>query len=125
LKLKAVYRITTFVPPEHLDNLLAGILKVSPLKYGRYDQVVWYSAPGTEQFRPLAGSNPTVGKENVLERIGSVKLEFAIPRDQQLLHRLLIEGIAANHPWEEPVVYVTETIVAQLQPDDPSIMTEV
>lgn len=118
MKLKTVYKITTFVPPEHLDRLLAGILAVSPLRHGRYDQVAWWSVPGIEQFRPQVGSNPTLGQQNQVERGSSVKLEFAIPRDQQLLHRLLQDGIAANHPWEEPVIYVTESASTRMQADE-------
>jgi hypothetical protein len=109
LKLNSVYRITTFVPPEHLDRLIAGIVNVTPLTYGRYDQVVWWSAPGVEQFCPRAGSNPTLGQADQLERSPSIKLEFAIERDKQLLDRVLQDGIAAHHPWEEPVIYITES----------------
>jgi len=113
-----VYKITTFVPQDKVDCLLEGVLKVTPLLYGRYDQVAWFSAPGTEQFRPQAGSNPTLGQSDITERGMSVKLEFAIPRSEQLLHRVLKEGIAAYHPWEEPVIYITESLATRMHVDE-------
>lgn len=94
---------------------MSGILKVAPLTYGRYDQVAWWSAPGTEQFRPQKGSHPSLGEKDKLERTGSVRLEFAIPRNEELLRRVLIEGIAANHPWEEPVIYIEESVSTHMQ----------
>ncbi len=118
MKIKTVYRINTFVPPEHADALLAGILKVTPLAYGNYDQAAWWSHPGVEQFRPRPGSNPTLGQENVVEKGSSIKLEFAIPRDEELLQRVLVDGIAAHHPWEEPVVYISEALTTRAQIDE-------
>ena len=39
--------------------------------------------------------------------VGSVKVEFSIPRDKDLLEKVITEGIVPNHPWEEPVIIVT------------------
>jgi hypothetical protein len=108
---RAVYRITTFVPLENLECLLEGIIRVVPLQYGKYDRVAWWSAVGTEQFRPLQGANPTVGSEGKIERVPSVRLEFTIPRYRALLERVLTVGLIPHHPWEEPVVFVDESLV--------------
>lgn len=111
-----MYRITTFVPPRNLKKLLAGIAKVVPLQYGRYDEVAWWSClEGKEQFRPLPGSHPTVGVERKLKRLKSIRLEFAIPRERDLLERVLALGIFPNHPWEEPVVFIDESEVTERQ----------
>ena len=110
MKLRPVYRVTTFVPPEHLERLLAGIQRVVPLRYGEYDAVAWWSAEGTEQFRPLAGARPTHGEIGRLERVTTLRLELSIPRDPALLDRLLGEGLLPHHPWEEPAVFVDESM---------------
>lgn len=123
MKLKTVYRVTTFVPPEHLEALLKGITSVVPLAYGRYDHVALWSAPGIEQFRPQEGSNPTLGQTDTVERGTSIKLEFAIPRDDELLHRLLTDGIIKSHPWEEPVIYVDECQTTRVQVDEADLAT--
>jgi len=114
--LRPIYRITTFVPPAHLETLLDGITRVVPLKIGNYDRVAWVSTGVTERFRPLPGSNPTAGKQGELEQVEPVRLEFTIPRDPALLERLLTEGLLPHHPWEEPAVFIDETLTTQTQP---------
>jgi kynurenine formamidase len=108
---RPVYRITTFVPPDHVDAVLEGVEREVPLVFGPYDRSAWWSAVGIEQFRPLAGSTPTVGKPGQVERVASVRLEFAIPRRPALLERVLTRGVLSNHPWEEPAVFVDESLV--------------
>ena len=108
MRLLPVYRITVFVPPGHLAALQAGICALEPLGDGRYDQVMWISAPGIEQFRPLPGAMPAAGVVGELTCLPSVRLEFAIPRDPDRLARLLREGVRAHHPWESPAIFVDE-----------------
>jgi hypothetical protein len=111
-----VYKVTTFVPLERLECLLEGITRIVPLHYGKfYDRVAWWSSVGMEQFRPLQGSNPASGKEGELERGGSIRVEFSIPRDTYLLDQLLANGLLPHHPWEKPVVYVDEALAVLTQ----------
>jgi len=110
MNLRPVYRITTFVPPEHLERLLAGVTRAVPLGHGDYDSVAWWSAEGTEQFRPLPGARPTAGSAGRLERVATVRVEFSIPRDAALLEKLLREGLLPHHPWAEPALFVDESM---------------
>ncbi|HET7176727.1 MAG TPA: hypothetical protein VFK21_12060 [Gammaproteobacteria bacterium] len=112
MNLRKVYRITTFVPPEHLEALLEGIASEVPLRYGRYDRAAWWSAVGVEQFRPLPGAKPTAGTIGTIERVPTVRVEFAIPRDPAQLERLITKGLRSHHPWQEPAVFVDETEIA-------------
>lgn len=119
---RPVYRVTTFVPPNHVDAVLAGVEREVPLVFGPYDRSAWWSAVGIEQFRPLPGATPTVGTPGKVERVPSVRLEFAIPRQAELLQRVLTRGILANHPWQEPAVFIDEALVtatALAEPDAP------
>lgn len=109
--LQQVYRVTTFVPPEHVDALLAGVSREVPLQYGQYDQSAWWSAVGVEQFRPKPGSKPTFGEIGRTERVPTVRIEFAIPRDAELLIRFLTLGLIPNHPWQEPAIFIDESRV--------------
>jgi hypothetical protein len=117
VKLRPVYRVTTFVPPEHLEALLAGITRAVPLRHGDYDSVAWWWAAGTEQFRPLPGSNPTHGRVGQTERVATVRLELSIPREPELLAKLLDEGLVPHHPWEEPAVFVDEAFAPAARPE--------
>lgn len=103
------FRITTFVPPPYVGHILEGVYSVlakdgqPELAYGQYDHVAWWSGKGTEQFRPLEGSNATSGSP-----ADSVQLVFTIPRDERILSLVLEFGLIPNHPWEEPVVCIDE-----------------
>ncbi len=104
------YRLVTFVPPEHAPALAKKISALIP-PFGRYDHVAWWSATGTEQFRPLEGANPAAGKTGEITRSPSVRLEFSLPRDEALLGRL-IRALQKGHPWEKPVIMVFEHSLA-------------
>lgn len=108
MQLTPVYRITVFVPPQHLQALQQGIVEVDSLQAGHYDRSMWLSAPGVEQFRPLPGADPGQGSIGELMRAPTVRLELSIPRDPQRLQRLIEQGIHAHHPWEVPSVFVDE-----------------
>ncbi|MCI5060941.1 MAG: hypothetical protein MRY79_07705 [Alphaproteobacteria bacterium] len=101
------YRVVTFVPEPHLEKVIEALRNSQMLGYGNYTDVLWFSAPGTEQFKPLEGSNPTQGETGKTEILSSVRLEFSIERDDGKLKNLLNEYLLPTHPWEEPVVYVT------------------
>lgn len=111
MRLQPVYRVTVFVPPQHLRALQDGICAVDPLQAGDYDRAMWVSAPGEEQFRPLPGAHPAAGVVGALERVPSVRLEFAIPRDAALLERIVAQGIRPHHPWEAPAIFVDEAVL--------------
>lgn len=108
MALVPVFHITVFVPPSRAQTIVDGVLAIDSLAYGDYDSVVWVSSAGAERFRPLPGSNATEGDINRLEVGDSVQVVFSIPRDDDLLERVLDQGIRPSHPWEEPVIYVTE-----------------
>lgn len=112
MRVNPIYRVTTFVPPESLDALLEGIEAQVPLRFGPYDRSAWWSVPGVEQFRPLPGATPTVGTVGSTERVPTVRLEFAIPRDPDLLDRVLTRGLVPSHPWQEPAVFVDESLAS-------------
>lgn len=113
MRLIPVYRITVFVPPEHLEALKAGILSVDDLAVGDYREVMWTSAPGSEQFRPTAAARPALGAAGELTSAPSVRLEFSIPRDAERLRRVIVDGVRAHHPWEVPAVFVDESLFPQ------------
>lgn len=118
MELQQMYRITTFVPPDRVDALLEGIAREVPLQYGQYDCAAWWSAVGVEQFRPLPGAKPTFGEVGRIERVPTVRIEFAIPRDPQLLTRLLTRGLIPNHPWQEPAIFIDESQVTVSHPHE-------
>ena len=113
MQLEKVFHITVYTPPEQAEIILQAIMKVAPLNYGKYQQVAWISAQGSEQFQPVSGSNPAMGKPGKTTRHPSVKIDFTIPRDPQLLDQVITEGIYPHHPWEEPVIIIRKSQAAR------------
>jgi hypothetical protein len=111
-----MYRVTTFVPPEHLDKVLEAVSAQVPLTYGPYDKSAWWSAVGTEQFEPRPGAEPTVGEIGRVERVPTVRLEFAIPCDRALLDKVLTHGLLPAHPWQQPAIFIDETSLVFREP---------
>jgi hypothetical protein len=109
MRLLPVYRVTVFVPVEHVQGLVDGVRTIDDLRIDDYADVAWLSAPGLEQFRPLAGATPTLGEIGELVRAPSVRVEFCIPRDADRLARLIESGIRAHHPWDAPAIFVDES----------------
>jgi hypothetical protein len=113
-RLIRVYRITTFVPARSVRRVLASVLRIVPLEYGgQYDSVAWWSAPGIEHYRSLDGSHPRVGRPGRVSTVQSIALTFSIPRKRRLLTRVIHDGIMSVHPWDEPVITVTEALETQ------------
>ena len=109
MNLEKVYHVAVYAPPTQVDAILNGITAVTPLRYSNYEKVVWFSEPGTEQFQPATSANPAVGTPGKISRLPSVKIEFAIPRDLDLLKKVITVGIYPHHPWEEPVIIVRKS----------------
>jgi len=115
VQLEEAYRITSFVPPDHLDAVLEAVLAEAPLAYGPYDKSAWWSAVGIEQFEPRPGAQPSVGEIGKTERVPTIRLEFVIPREAALLDRVLAALLAA-HPWQEPAVFIDRTTITISNP---------
>lgn len=109
LRLMPVYRVTVFVPPAQVQAVIDGICAIDDLRIGDYADVLWTSAPGVEQFRPMSGARPARGDVGALERGATVRLEFCLPRDAERLARVIEHGIRAHHPWEVPAIFVDES----------------
>src|SRR5690606_34092906 len=89
VKLSPVWRVTVHVPEAHVRRLIDGIRAVDDLRIGAYADVLWISAPGIEQFRPLEGAQPALGTIGERVRSTDVCVSFGIPRDEARLARLL------------------------------------
>lgn len=102
-------RVMTFVPAEKATAFAETISSAIPYLFGNYDSVCWWSEPkiehGTEQYRPLEGK---------LQQTPSVRMEFSIPGDEQVL-KTFIDALTKAHPWEEPVILIQEAEILQTQ----------
>jgi hypothetical protein len=113
LKFRETYKVTVFVPPNALEQVLAALRTVTHLQYGAYDHVAWHSAPGVEEFRPLPNAKPTVGNVGELCRHPSAQLIFCISREARLF-RAVVDAILSAHPWEQPIILAEEALAPEI-----------
>ncbi|HEX6930323.1 MAG TPA: hypothetical protein VF267_13795 [Gammaproteobacteria bacterium] len=113
MKLQAIYRVTVFVPRDRLRQLVEGIKRVYALGDNYYDSVLWYLEDAHEEFRARPGANPARGEIGALHQEPVSMLVFSLPRDKEILDKVLDEGIKANHPWEAPGLFVEESWTLQ------------
>lgn len=111
------YRIVTFVPMSHIEAVIDALCESDMLTYGNYKDVLWFSSPGTGQFTPIENANPTQGGIGVRERAQEARLEFSILRDETKLNELIENVLMPAHPWEEPVIIISETRETRSQID--------
>ncbi len=97
----AYYKFATFVPavPARVANKVAtAIFNAGAGAIEHYSDCSFQS-PGAGTFRPMKGSNPTIGKQGRLERVNEIKLESIVPADKI---PAVIDAMRKSHPYETP-----------------------
>lgn len=92
-----LYKIVTFVPPEHVDAVHRALTAAGAGWIGNYSHCS-FQVEGTGTFLPLEGTNPFIGRQGVLERVHEVRLETIVPAPKlgEAVSRML-----KAHPYEE------------------------
>ncbi len=93
-----MYKLVVYVPATHLQGIKQALFDAGAGRIGDYDQCSW-QVLGTGQFRPLAGSDPFVGKTGQVESVDEYRLEMVV--DDQLVEPV-IDALYRAHPYEEP-----------------------
>ena len=93
-----MYKICVYVPDKHVETVKQALFDAGAGRIGNYDSCCWQT-DGIGQFRPLPGSNPAIGSQNVVEQVPEVKLELVCEDD---LVEAAVRAMRASHPYEEP-----------------------
>lgn len=99
-------KIQVFVPELHEEILRNAISRAGGGRIGNYDNCFFVSK-GFGYFRPLAGSNPTIGTINKIKKVQEVKIEFMCSKD---IIKDVIKVIKDNHPYEEAPIDIFSLI---------------
>lgn len=91
-------KLVVFAPTENCAALSDALFAAGAGHIGNYSHCS-FSAEGLGTFKPLSGSNPHIGKQNIVETVEEQRIEIIFPR---ILKRQIIETIYKNHPYEEP-----------------------
>ncbi len=103
---KAMYQIGVYVPVSHGELLKNKMFDAGAGKLGPYDRCS-FEYNGIGQFRPLAGSQPFLGCEGLLEHVPELKIEMICKKE---FLQEVISALKAAHPYETPAYYVTELV---------------
>jgi hypothetical protein len=93
-----MYKLCFFVPESHLQAVKQAVFNAGGGCHAAYDSCCWQTL-GQGQFRPLAGSQPFVGKAGQLEQIMEWKVEMVVA-DESLQE--VVVALKLSHPYETP-----------------------
>lgn len=98
----AMYTLCFYVPEVALEQVKDAVFAAGAGRIGNYDSCSW-QVLGQGQFRPLAGSNPAIGRPGEVERVAEYRVEMVCEA-----HCLgaAVQALKAAHPYEEPAWHV-------------------
>ncbi len=93
-----MFQVTCYVPQTHLEQVKGAMFAAGGGRIGAYDYCAWQT-PGEGQFRPLAESNPYLGRSDELTQVVEYKVELVC---SDAVLDAVLEALRASHPYEEP-----------------------
>jgi len=90
-----------YVPVSHAASVKAALFAVGAGRIGNYDCCA-FETRGVGQFRPLAGSDPTLGNIGEIEVVEEVKVELVF---DDHLYPVVVQALLDSHPYETPAYY--------------------
>lgn len=97
-----MYKMCYFVPETHVEQTKQALFDAGAGRIGDYDCCAWQCL-GKGQFRPLAGSDPFLGKAGEIEAVDEYKVELVCADE---LIRDALAALKRAHPYEEPAYEV-------------------
>lgn len=104
-KSKTLQKLVTYVPEKDAEAVQLAIFEAGAGKIGAYDQAA-FAQSGTGSFRPLAGSNPTIGQQGQREFVNETRIEAVFPFYAK---GAILSALKKAHPYEEVAYQVIST----------------
>ena len=95
-----LYKIVTYAPQLHSDNVRQAMWESGAGNIGNYD-CCSYNSDGYGTFRANESCNPFVGAINELHTEPEVRIEMIVPKNR--LNRV-VAALRSAHPYEEPAI---------------------
>lgn len=93
-----MYKLCFYVPESHLEQVKTAVFAAGAGRIGDYDSCCW-QVRGQGQFRPLAGSDPFLGRQGEVEQVAEYRVELVCETDRI---KAAVNAMLAAHPYEEP-----------------------
>lgn len=94
-----LYKLVTYIPDSHLDNVKDALFDVGVGSIGNYDRCS-NTINSVGSFRAGAGTHPFVGEVGKVHCENEIRLEVILPAH---LKSVAVKTLLAAHPYEEPV----------------------
>lgn len=101
-----MYKLSFFVPEDHLEKVKNALFEKGAGQIGRYSHCSW-QVLGEGQFMPLNGSTPYIGAQNKIERVIEYKVEMVC---EENIIADVINELKINHPYEEPAYEIYQIL---------------
>ncbi|MEJ2533810.1 MAG: NGG1p interacting factor NIF3 [Halioglobus sp.] len=101
-----MYKLCFYVPATHLEAVKAAVFAAGAGRFGDYDSCCW-QVLGQGQFRPLAGSDPFLGRQGEVEQVEEYRVEMVCER---AVVGAAVAAMKQAHPYEEPAWDVVELV---------------
>ena len=92
-----LYKLAVFVPVSHIEQVRVAVARAGAGWIGNYSDCA-FLIKGTGNFRPLAGSNPFIGRTGELEKVEEFRLETIVPENRK---KNVLAAMHKAHPYEE------------------------
>ena len=101
-----MYKLTVFIPNDALETVKSALFAAGAGKIGNYADCCW-QIKGTGQFKPLAGSQPHIGRPNQAEQVDEWRVEMVVA--DGYIHAV-IDALKDAHPYETPAYDVIQVL---------------
>jgi hypothetical protein len=101
-----MYKLGVYVPEGSLASVKQALFQAGAGRYQAYEQVCW-QVKGEGQFKPLPGSNPSVGQQNQLARVIEYRVEMIC---EEAIIESVIKAMKTAHPYEAPAYDVVQLL---------------
>ena len=95
--MESAYKIVVFIPETYEESLAKALGDIGAGHIGKYSHCS-FRITGTGAFKPLKGSNPSIGRHGKMEYVKEVRFETIVPEN---LVDKAIRTMEDTHPYEE------------------------
>lgn len=96
------YHLIIYCPEKTANAVRKAAANAGAGKIGSYDSCS-FSSKGTGRFRPLKGSDPTIGEVGSLQKVPEERIEMVAQED---VLKDVIKAVVKAHPYEEPAIHI-------------------
>jgi hypothetical protein len=104
-----MYKLSFYVPESHLEPVKNALFAKGAGYYKSYDHCCW-QVKGEGQFRPLADSQPYLGRTRQLEKVVEYKVEMICI---DAVVKNVVQTLLNVHPYEEPAYEIYKIMTVE------------